>query len=100
MPEEPQLKVVSGVIQDYPSFVRAMVSRLRDLKLPCIELDARSGMQEGYANKLEKWVRATAGELGLRSSLSGLAPLTSESCWWICRAGGSLPLSLDAARLT
>lgn len=62
--ETPSLKIVSDVIQDYPSFVRAMVARRHDLALRCIELDARSGMQEGYANKLENWGKNHGRGLG------------------------------------
>lgn len=49
------LPVASGVIHDYDEFVRAMTERRKQLELSCIEVDARSGMQEGYANKLENW---------------------------------------------
>lgn len=62
--QEPALKIVSDVIQDYPSFVRAMVARRHDLELPCMEVDARSGMQEGYANKLENWEKPYGKGLG------------------------------------
>ncbi len=47
--------VVSGVIQNYDDLVEALISRRDALKLSCLELDARSGMQEGYTNKLENW---------------------------------------------
>jgi predicted DNA-binding transcriptional regulator AlpA len=49
------LPIVSGLIQNYDDFVKAMTERRKDLNLSCIEIDARSGMQEGYANKLENW---------------------------------------------
>lgn len=49
------LPIVSGLIQNYDEFVRAMTERRKELNLSCIEIDARSGMQEGYANKLENW---------------------------------------------
>jgi predicted DNA-binding transcriptional regulator AlpA len=49
------LPINSGIIQNYDEFVQAMVQRRKELALSCIELDARSGMQEGYSNKLENW---------------------------------------------
>ncbi|OBZ96735.1 hypothetical protein ADU59_03055 [Pararhizobium polonicum] len=49
------MPIVSGLIQNYDEFVKAMTSRRNELALSCIEVDARSGMQEGYANKLENW---------------------------------------------
>lgn len=56
--------VVSGVIQTYEDFVQAMVSRRKDLTMTCIELDARSGMQEGYTTKLENWGRGYGRGMG------------------------------------
>jgi predicted DNA-binding transcriptional regulator AlpA len=58
------LPIVSDVIQDYPSFVKAMVSRRNALGLPCLELDHRSGMQQGYANKLENWNKPNGRGMG------------------------------------
>jgi predicted DNA-binding transcriptional regulator AlpA len=47
--------VSANVIRNYDDLVDALIARRDALKLSCIELDARSGMQEGYANKLENW---------------------------------------------
>ncbi|ASY64464.1 hypothetical protein SJ05684_c30400 [Sinorhizobium sojae CCBAU 05684] len=49
------MPIVSGLVQSYDDLVAAMIERRKDLGLSCIELDALSGMQEGYANKLENW---------------------------------------------
>ncbi len=43
----------SGIISDYPSLVDALRKRRNDLSLSCMELEAISGLQEGYATKLE-----------------------------------------------
>lgn len=51
------MPVVSGLVLTYDDLVKAMTERRKDLNLSCIELDALSGMQEGYANKLENWRR-------------------------------------------
>jgi predicted DNA-binding transcriptional regulator AlpA len=47
--------VVSGVIQNYSDLVDALISRRHMLEMSCMELDARAGMAEGHANKLENW---------------------------------------------
>ncbi len=47
------LPIVSGVIQTYEDFIAAMKARRIALAMPCNEVDARSGMQESYTNKLE-----------------------------------------------
>lgn len=56
--------VVSGVIQNYDELVDALIARRDALKLSCIELDARSGMQEGYTNKLENWRQSYGRGMG------------------------------------
>jgi predicted DNA-binding transcriptional regulator AlpA len=58
------LKPVSGVITDYQAFVDAMISRRSGLNISSIELDALSGMQEGYASKLENYGRPQGRGLG------------------------------------
>jgi predicted DNA-binding transcriptional regulator AlpA len=58
------LKAASGVIVDYGEFVDAMVSHRAKIQLTTIEVDARSGMQEGYTNKLENWERAYGRGMG------------------------------------
>ncbi|WP_234909521.1 helix-turn-helix transcriptional regulator [Rhizobium rhizogenes] len=49
--------VISGPISDYRDLVAALRKRREALKLSAMEVDARSGMQEGYTNKLENWGR-------------------------------------------
>lgn len=56
--------VVSQVIQSYGDFVEAMVRRRHALGMTCIELDARSGMQESYANKLENYGKPSGRGMG------------------------------------
>lgn len=51
------LRAASGLITDYETFVAAMAKRRQDLKLSVLELDARSGLQEGYTSKLENYHR-------------------------------------------
>ncbi len=46
-------EIASDVIQTYEDFVKAMRARREALDMPCSEVDARSGMQENYTNKLE-----------------------------------------------
>jgi predicted DNA-binding transcriptional regulator AlpA len=58
------LKATSGVITDYRAFVDAMITRRNALKITSIELDALSGMQEGYASKLENWGRMQGRGIG------------------------------------
>lgn len=58
------LKPVSGVITDYQQLVDALVKRRDDIGLSSIELDARSGMQEGYASKLENYGRPQGRGVG------------------------------------
>jgi len=55
------LAPVSGVITDYEQFVEAMTKRRQALGISCNELDALSGMQEAYANKLENHDRPGYG---------------------------------------
>lgn len=49
------LPITSPVLQTYDDLVKALTARREDMKLSCAEVDARSGMQEGYTNKLENW---------------------------------------------
>ncbi|KRB61594.1 hypothetical protein ASE04_21160 [Rhizobium sp. Root708] len=58
------LPIVSDTIQDYKSFVRAMVLRRQALGLPCTELDMLAGMQEGYTSKLENFGRPQGRGMG------------------------------------
>ncbi|NTF62094.1 helix-turn-helix domain-containing protein [Agrobacterium rhizogenes] len=51
------LQVISGQISDYGQLVGALRKQRERLKLTTMELDAISGMQEGYVNKLENWGR-------------------------------------------
>ncbi|WP_197731252.1 helix-turn-helix transcriptional regulator [Rhizobium leguminosarum] len=64
-PEAPEtakgLPIVSDVIRTYGEFVKAMKARRTELDMTSIELDAKSGMQEGYSNKLENYGRRAAG---------------------------------------
>ncbi|RVG92104.1 DNA-binding protein [Sinorhizobium meliloti] len=54
-------EVVSGVISDYGELVDALKKHRESLKMTVMELDARSGMQEGYTTKLENWARPGYG---------------------------------------
>ncbi len=56
--------VVSGVIQNYGDFVKAMTARRKQLDMACLEVDLLSGMQEGYANKLENWKKGYGRGIG------------------------------------
>src|SRR4051794_38299023 len=47
------LKPCSVVISEYQQLVDALIKRREELGISSIELDARSGMQEGYTSKLE-----------------------------------------------
>lgn len=58
------LKPCSGVITDYDQFVEAMVKRRHSLSMSSMELDMNSGMQEGYASKLENYGRPQGRGLG------------------------------------
>jgi predicted DNA-binding transcriptional regulator AlpA len=58
------LKPVSGVITSYDQLVTAMVDRRNKLGISSIELDARSGMQEGYTSKLENFGRPQGRGMG------------------------------------
>ncbi|MDI7862554.1 helix-turn-helix domain-containing protein [Rhizobiaceae bacterium n13] len=58
------LKPVSGVITDYRQLVEALIKRRDELKISSIELDARSGMQEGYTSKLENYGRPQGRGMG------------------------------------
>ncbi len=60
-PDMPQsaagYEVVSGPISDYGDLVEALRKQRERLKLSVMEVDAVTGMQEGYTNKLENWGR-------------------------------------------
>lgn len=58
------LKPVSSVITDYGQLVEALVKRRESLSMSSMELDARSGMQEGYASKLENYGRPQGRGMG------------------------------------
>ncbi len=58
------LKPCSGVITDYQQFIDAMVRRRDDLHISSMELDAQSGMQEGYTSKLENYGRPQGRGMG------------------------------------
>lgn len=58
------LKAASDVITDYDSLVIAMRNRREALKLTTLEVDAKSGMQEGYASKLENYQRSFGRGVG------------------------------------
>ncbi|MBX5001867.1 helix-turn-helix domain-containing protein [Rhizobium lentis] len=58
------LRPVSGVITDYNELVSALTDRRNKLGISSIELDARSGMQEGYTSKLENYGRPQGRGLG------------------------------------
>lgn len=58
------LKPCSPVITTYQEFIDAMAARRADLNLSVMELDARAGMQEGYASKLENFGRPNGRGLG------------------------------------
>lgn len=58
------MPIVSGLIKNYEEFVQAMTDRRSQLGMSAIELDALSGMQEGYANKLENWRKDYGKGLG------------------------------------
>ncbi|MCW0016259.1 AlpA family transcriptional regulator [Rhizobium sp. BT-226] len=55
------MPIVSEVIRTYDDFVKAMTRRRAELNMTCLELDSRSGMQEGYSNKLEHWQKSVHG---------------------------------------
>jgi len=49
--------VISGPIGDYGDLVEALRKQRERLKLSVMEVDAITGLQEGYTNKLENWGR-------------------------------------------
>ncbi|TBY41615.1 helix-turn-helix transcriptional regulator [Rhizobium leguminosarum] len=58
------LKPVSSVITEYDQLVAALTDRRNKLGISSIELDARSGMQEGYTSKLENFGRPQGRGMG------------------------------------
>ena len=58
------LKPCSPVITTYQEFIDAMATRRAELNLSVMELDARAGMQEGYASKLENFGRPNGRGIG------------------------------------
>jgi predicted DNA-binding transcriptional regulator AlpA len=58
------LEPVSGVITEYDQLVTALVKRRETLGISSMELDARSGMQEGYVSKLENYGRPQGRGMG------------------------------------
>lgn len=61
------VRVVSDMITDYREFVSALLDQRRRLGMSCAEVDARSGMQEGYTNKLENYERPYGRGIGPES---------------------------------
>lgn len=57
-------KVISPIIRDYGEFVSAMRERRDDMKMTNMELEAKSGLQEGYVTKLENWPSQYARGIG------------------------------------
>jgi predicted DNA-binding transcriptional regulator AlpA len=49
--------VISGPISDYGDLVEVLRKQREKLKMTVMEVDAVTGMQEGYTNKLENWGR-------------------------------------------
>ena len=58
------LKPCSPVITQYDELVEALVKRRKELGLSSIELDAKSGVQEGYISKLENYDRPQGRGVG------------------------------------
>jgi predicted DNA-binding transcriptional regulator AlpA len=57
-------KVVSGFITDYGELVTSMRTQRERMGMTCMEVDARSGMQESYTNKLENWEKGFGRGVG------------------------------------
>lgn len=57
-------KVISPIIRDYAEFVAAMRERRDEMKMTNMELEAKSGLQEGYVTKLENWPSQYARGVG------------------------------------
>ena len=57
-------KAVSKLITDYDEFVQGMIKRRQSLKFSLMEVDARSGMHEGYTTKLENYERENGRGMG------------------------------------
>ena len=58
------LKPCSPVITEYDELVEALVKRRKSLGMSSIELDAKSGVQEGYISKLENYDRPQGRGVG------------------------------------
>lgn len=58
------LQPISGVITQYDELVEALRNRRAQLAMSSIELDAKSGMQEGYTSKLENFGRPQGRGMG------------------------------------
>lgn len=57
-------EVVSGLITDYDELVKALVAQRARQKMTVLEVDAKSGMQEGYTSKLENYRRPQGRGMG------------------------------------
>lgn len=57
-------EAVSGIITDYEELVQALRTRREKLKMSVMELDAKSGMQEGYSSKLENYGKKSGRGMG------------------------------------
>ena len=66
-PNENQIEgrqILSGVIRSYTEFVAAMKKRRQEMKLSNAEVEALSGLQEGYVTKLENYGRQYGRGMG------------------------------------
>lgn len=57
-------EVVSSLITDYDELVKALRKQRERQKMTVLEVDARSGMQEGYTSKLENYRKANGRGMG------------------------------------
>ncbi|MDR6589539.1 helix-turn-helix domain-containing protein [Agrobacterium tumefaciens] len=60
-------RVVSDFITEYDDLVKAFVAQRQRLQMTVMEVDARSGMQEGYTTKLENYQRSYGRGVGPES---------------------------------
>ncbi|MBN9053123.1 MAG: DNA-binding protein [Rhizobiales bacterium] len=58
------VEVVSDFITSYDELVQAMIAQRERLKMSLMDVDARSGMQEGYTSKLENYRRPQGRGMG------------------------------------
>ncbi|AYM62928.1 helix-turn-helix domain-containing protein [Agrobacterium fabrum] len=57
-------EVVSSLITDYDELVKALRKQRERQKMTVMEVDARSGMQEGYTSKLENYRKVNGRGMG------------------------------------